>query len=117
MVLPERGTQTREQLVRLAQRVPDDEIPAGVRYLEYLTNRADPCLQFLLGVPEVDHESSEECERGLQEGWDDIRAGRVYSADESARELVLKARGNSGLDSDRAMAVALKETRRHREAR
>ena len=82
-------TDDREQLVRLARGVPDEEVPAAVRYLEYLTDRADPYLRFLLGVPEVDHELSEECERGLQEAWDDIRAGRVHSAEEVKRELGL----------------------------
>ncbi len=36
---------------------------------------------------------------------------------ETARELVLKARGNSGLDSDRAMALAVEETSRQREGK
>lgn len=79
----------REQLLRLARRVPDEEIPAAVRYLEYLSDRADPYLRFLLSVPEVDHELSEECERGLEEAWDDIRAGRVHSSEEVRRELGL----------------------------
>ena len=42
----------------------------------------------------------------------EMRGIRPY---ESARELVLKARANSGLDSDRAMALAVEETRRRRE--
>ncbi len=42
----------------------------------------------------------------------EMRGIRPY---ESARELVLKARANSGLDSDRAMALAVEETGRHRE--
>lgn len=79
----------REQLLRVAQRVPDGEIAAAVRYLEYLTDRADPYVRFLLSVPETDHEISEECARALDEGWDDIRAGRVHSAEEVKRELDL----------------------------
>jgi len=82
-------TGDREQLVRLAQGVSDEEVLAAVRYLEYLTDRADPYLQSLLCVPEVDHELSEECERGLKEAWDDIRADRVHSAEEVKRELGL----------------------------
>lgn len=42
----------------------------------------------------------------------ELRGIRPY---ETARELVLEARANSGLDSDEAMAVAVRETRRHRE--
>lgn len=42
----------------------------------------------------------------------ELRGIRPY---ETARELVLEARANSGLDSDRAMALAVRETRRRRE--
>lgn len=44
----------------------------------------------------------------------ELRGIRPY---ETARELVLKARANSGLDSGRAMALAVRETRRQREGR
>ncbi len=44
----------------------------------------------------------------------ELRGIRPY---ETARELVLEARANSGLDSDRAMALAVRETRRHREGK
>ena len=44
----------------------------------------------------------------------ELRGIRPY---ETARELVLKARANSGLDSDGAMALAVRETRRQREGR
>jgi len=36
---------------------------------------------------------------------------------ETARDLVLEARANSGLDSDRALTLAVEETRRHREGK
>jgi predicted transcriptional regulator len=44
----------------------------------------------------------------------ELRGIRPY---ETARELVLEARANSGLDSDRAMALAVRETRRQRKGR
>ena len=44
----------------------------------------------------------------------ELRGIRPY---ETARELVLEARANSGLDSDQAMALAVRETRRHREGK
>ena len=44
----------------------------------------------------------------------ELRGIRPY---ETARELVLKARANSGLDSDRAMALAVREPRRQRKGR
>ena len=44
----------------------------------------------------------------------ELRGIRPY---ETARELVREARANSGLDSDQAMALAVRETRRHREGK
>ncbi len=44
----------------------------------------------------------------------ELRGIRPY---ETARELVLQARANSGLDSDQAMALAVRETRRYREGK
>ena len=43
-----------------------------------------------------------------------LRGIRPY---ETARELVLKARASSGLDSERSTALAVEETRRQREGK
>ncbi|MXX60342.1 MAG: hypothetical protein F4X04_04465 [Holophagales bacterium] len=82
-------TDDRERLVRLAQGVPEAEVPAAVRYLEYLTDRADSYARFLLSAPETDRRLSEKCERGLEEAWADVEAGRVHGSEEVKRELGL----------------------------
>lgn len=63
------------------------EVPAAVRDLEYLTNRADSYARLLLSVPETDRRVSEECERGLEEAWADVEAGRVRGSEEVKGEL------------------------------
>lgn len=42
---------------------------------------------------------------------------RGIQSHEATRDLVLEARANSGFDSDQAVALAVEETRRHREGR
>ncbi len=88
---PTTKTQTddRERLVRLARGVPEAEVRAAARYLEYLTDRADSYARFLLSVPETDRRLSEKCERRLEQAWDDVEAGRVHGSEEVKRELGL----------------------------
>lgn len=79
----------RSRLLELAERLPEDEIQAATRYLEFLTGRGDPYLLYLISVPEEAEELNEEGHRLLDEGWEDIKAGRLIGADEAARELGL----------------------------
>ena len=79
----------RSRLLELAERLPEDEIQAATRYLEFLTGRGDPYLVYLMSVPEEAEELSEEGQRLLDEGWEDIEAGRLIGSDDAARELGL----------------------------
>ena len=79
----------RSRLLWLAERLPDDEIQAATRYLEFLTSRGDPYLRYLMSVPEEEEALSEEGQRLLDEGWEDIEAGRLIGSDEAKRELGL----------------------------
>ena len=79
----------RSRLLQLAERLPDDEIQAATRYLEFLTSRGDPYLGYLISVPEEEETLSEEGQRLLDEGWEDIEAGRLVGSDEAKRELGL----------------------------
>ena len=79
----------RSRLLQLAERLPDDEIQAATRYLEFLTSRGDPYLRYLVSVPEEEEALSEEGQRLLDEGWEDIEAGRLVGSDEAKRELGL----------------------------
>lgn len=79
----------RSRLLELAERLPEDGIQAATRYLEFLTGRGDPYLAYLMSVPEEAEELSEEGHRLLDEGWEDIEAGRLIGSDDVAREFGL----------------------------
>ena len=79
----------RSRLLLLAEQLPADEIQAATRYLEFLTSRGDPYLRYLMSVPEEEEMLSEEGRRLLDEGWEDIEAGRLIGSDEAERELGL----------------------------
>ena len=79
----------RGRLLELAERLPEDEIQAATRYLGFLTGRGDPYLVHVMSVPEEAGELSEEGRRLLDEGWEDIKAGRLIVSDEAVRELGL----------------------------
>ena len=72
----------RRRLVRLAHDLPDEAIPAATRYLEYLSDRGDPFIRHLMEVPQENQELSEHGRRLLDEGYEDIDAGRVIGLEE-----------------------------------
>ena len=83
------GACARSRLLQLAERLPDGEVQAATRYLEFLMGRGDPYLLHLISVEEEEEELSEEGQRLLDEGWKDIEAGRLMDSDEAKRELGL----------------------------
>ena len=83
------GACDRRRLLQLAEQLPNDEIQAATRCLESLTGRGDPYLLYLMSVPEEEEDLSEQGQRLLDEGWEDIEAGRLMDSDEAKRELGL----------------------------
>ena len=79
----------KERLYRLVERIPDGEIPAAERYLEYLAERGDPFIRKLMNAPFDDEPVTEEEEAGVREAWEDYKAGRVHSLEEIKQELGL----------------------------
>ena len=79
----------RNRLVQLADRVPDEAIPAATHYLEYLADRGDPFVRHLFGVPDEDEDLSAAGQRLLDEAYADIDAGRLCGNDELKRQLGL----------------------------
>jgi hypothetical protein len=77
----------REDLHRLIDELPEAEAHAARRYLEYLRDRSLPGLEALLEAEEEEEELSAEGERLLQEGIEDVRAGRTVSGAKVRREL------------------------------
>jgi hypothetical protein len=80
----------RDRLHRLVEELPEAEVSAAERYLEYLrlTGR-DPVLCALLDAPEDDEAETEEERVAVAEAELDIQEGRVYSLEEVNRELGL----------------------------
>ena len=85
-------TQDKNRLAELIEQLPEEEIQAAVRYLEYLKDRGDPYLKFLMSVPEEDEELTDEFQRELDRAWKDIDDGRVIS------DFLLDTCANSGGD-------------------
>ena len=73
---------TKDELHKLIDDLPEDEIQAATLYLQHLRNRNDPVLAALLNAPE-DDEPETACERkAVAEGMADLKAGHFVSADE-----------------------------------
>ncbi len=79
----------KSRLADLIEQLPEEEIHAAVRYLEYLKDRGDPYLKYLLSVPEEEEELTDEFKRKLDEAREDIEAGRLISSDQLKQELGL----------------------------
>jgi len=69
--------------------IPDAEIHAAERYLEYLAEHGDPFIRRLMDAPFDDEPVTEEEEAGVREAWADYKAGRVQTLDEVKEELGL----------------------------
>ena len=79
----------RNRLVQRRDRLPDDAIPAATRSLEYLADRGDPFVRYLLEVPEEESDLGEAGRHLLDEEYDDIDAALLYGQEELKREFGL----------------------------
>jgi hypothetical protein len=79
----------KERLYRLVEQIPEGDIRAAERYLEYLAERGDPFIRKLMNAPLDDEPVTEEEEAGVREAWEDYKAGRVHSLEEIKQELGL----------------------------
>lgn len=81
---------SREELHRLVDELPANEVEHGLRYLKYLHEMGeDPVRHALENAPDDDEPETDEEREGVQEAESDIRAGRTMSTDELKRELGL----------------------------
>ena len=74
--------QGKNRLTELVEQLPEGEIESAVRYLEYLTDRSDPYLKFLMSVPEEDQELTDRFQKELDRAWKDIDDGQVVTSDQ-----------------------------------
>ena len=80
----------KDRLHSLVDGLPESEVPAAERYLEYLRLAGtDPVLHALLTAPEDDEPETAEEREAVAEARQDIEEGRVFSVDEVKRELGL----------------------------
>jgi hypothetical protein len=79
----------KERLHQLVDQIPEGEVHAAERYLEYLAEHGDPFIRKLMNAPYDDEPATEEEEAGVREAWADYKAGRVQTLDEVKGELGL----------------------------
>ncbi len=78
---------TREDVRRLVDRLPDEELEAARRYLEYLRDMGDPFMRALHGAPEDDEPETEEERAAVEEAKAEIRRGEGLPWEDVRREL------------------------------
>lgn len=78
----------REEMHRLIDQLPEDELKVARRYLEYLRD-VDPVRKALDAASVDDEAETEEEREAVKQGEDDISAGRTLTTDELKRELGL----------------------------
>lgn len=83
------ASESREELRRILDQLPEGELRAARRYLEYLRDLGDPVRRAFETAPEDDEPESEEEARAVQEGRDAIERGEVVSDAEVRRQLGL----------------------------
>ena len=70
---------TRNDLYRLIDSLPESEVQAARRFLEYLRDSRDPVLMALLSAPDDDEPETDEERESVSEARQDIQAGRSVS--------------------------------------
>ena len=80
---------TKKDLKSLIDLLPDSELQAARRFLEYLRDTGDPVLRAFLEAPEDDEPETEEERAAVAEAYEAIARGDVVSDEELRRELGL----------------------------
>lgn len=79
---------SRDALHDLVNRIPEEEVPAAKRFLEYLA--VSPAYRAALSAAEDDEPVTEADAAAIARAHEDVRAGRVVSHDEILREFGLR---------------------------
>jgi hypothetical protein len=81
---------TKEDLHRLVDKLPESEVPAAERYLEYLSvARQDPFLRALLNAPLDDEPETEDERAAMAEARAALERGEVITDEDLRRDLGL----------------------------
>jgi hypothetical protein len=79
----------RELLRALVDNLPEGEVHAALRFVEYLRNsEEDPVQWALRDAPPDDEPVTEEDLAALAEAWEDVRHGRVVDHGEVRRRVM-----------------------------
>jgi hypothetical protein len=78
---------TRTELHRMIDELPESELHAAARFLEFLREAGDPLLRALEAAPEDDEPLTPEDEAAIEEALEDVRAGRVVRHEDLWRRL------------------------------
>lgn len=78
----------RADLRRLVDQLPEGELHAARRFLEYVLYHGDPVLRAFKEAPLDDEPESEEERAAVEEARQDFAAGRVVSHEEVKRRLL-----------------------------
>ena len=77
----------KQRLHDLVDRLADDHVQPVERYLTSLCNEQDPAMAAALSAPLDDEPLTDEDRQAIEEGRQDIAAGRVVSNDQIRRML------------------------------
>lgn len=77
----------KERLHRLVEALPETEVAAAARYLEFLATTTDPAALTLALADADDEPVTEEDLAAHREAQEDIAAGRVYTLAQVREEL------------------------------
>jgi hypothetical protein len=79
---------SRDTLHDLVDRIPEDELPAAKRFLEYLA--VSPAYRAAFFAPPDDEPVTEADVTAIARARDEVRAGKAISHDEILREFGLR---------------------------
>ncbi len=82
------STELRHRLRRIIDELPDQELAAAHRYLEYLRLMSDPLVRALVGAAEDDEPETPEEAEAVREAREDVLHGRVLPHEEARRQLL-----------------------------
>ena len=77
----------KDDLHRLVDELPEEELHGAKRYLEYLRNMGDPVLRALREAPMDDEPETPKERAAVLEAYKDLAEGKVVSFDEIKREF------------------------------
>lgn len=79
----------RAELHELVDKLPDQELHAAHRFIEYLRDRGDPLLRKLMDAPIDDEPETEEEEALVAEAREELARGETIAFEEIKREFGL----------------------------